>query len=134
MVHAGVRHLRKAFQRHRQPGLEQKQSRILLLFYAVECGLKAAWLARSNLQDTSAMEARFKDQGHDLRLWAKELRLPAAIANSRTHFRLRDGSCHGLEVAHQVWRYGVDMDPADEDALEGWLEQVWEWAKEELSL
>jgi hypothetical protein len=134
MMHAGVGHLRKAFQRHRQPSLQQKQGRILLLFYAVECGLKAAWLTRNRLRDTSAMEARLKEKGHDLGVWARELRMPAVIANGRTSFRLRDGSSFTLEVAHQAWRYGVDVDPADEDELEKWLGQVWEWAKEELCL
>lgn len=135
MVDAGVGHLRKAFQRHKQPLLLQKQGRILLLFYAVECGLKAAWLTRNKLRDTSAMESRLKDRGHDLMLWTKELYLPAAITSRRTGFRLRDSRyAYGVELAHQVWRYGVDMDPADEDALEEWLLQVWEWVKGELNL
>ena len=66
MIHSGVGNLRKAFQRHRLAAIPQPQARILLLFYAVECGLKAAWLTRNRLRDTSSIEAKLKDRGHDL--------------------------------------------------------------------
>jgi hypothetical protein len=135
MVHAGVGHLRKAFQRHRQTGVAQTQARILLLFYAVECGLKAAWLTRNKLRSTSAIESQLKENGHDLVFWTRQLHLPATITNGRTSFRLRtNGSALGIEYAHQAWRYGIDVEPIDEAALESWLEHVWAWAKEELAL
>ena len=58
-------------------------------------------------------------------LSTKELYLPAAITSRRTGFRLRDSRyVYGVDCA-QVWRYGVDIDPADEDAFEEWL-QVWD--------
>lgn len=135
MVHASLGHLRKAFLRQRQPTLQQAQCQSLLLFYAVECGLKAAWLTRNRLRDTSEIEPRLKEKGHDLIFWTKALYLPATITNGRASFRLRSGGARlDVEFAHQVWRYGTDVEPADEVALSTWLEQVWDWAKAELRL
>ena len=135
MVHAGLGHLRKAFQRQRQPTLVQTQCRNLLLFYAVECGLKAACLKRRGLRDTSEIEPLLKEKRHDLISWAKELRLPATITDGGAPFRLRAGGARqDLGLAHQAWRYGADVEPEDEDALGNWLEQVWQWARVELRL
>jgi hypothetical protein len=135
MVHASLGHLRKAFQRQRQPALLQAQGRNLLLFYAVECGLKAAWLTRNRLRDTAEIHASLKPRGHDLIFWTKKLYLPAAITNGNIGFRLRfRGDRLDLGLAHQAWRYGVDVEPADEVALGAWLDQVWQWARGELHL
>ena len=134
MVHASLRNLQKAFQRQRPPGLLPTQSQNLLLFYAVECGLKAAFLKRNRLSDTSAMEAELKEKGHDLAFWAKKLYLPAIIAGANLNFRLRAGTGRlGVGFAHQAWRYGQDIEREDEIVIEEWLKKVSQWAKEELS-
>ena len=98
--------------------------------------MKAAWLTRNRLRDTSQIEpACFKDGGHDLTIWTKRLKLPATVTGANVSFRLRDaGTRLQLKFAHQAWRYGVDMEPADEAALHQWLEQVWQWTKGELLL
>ena len=136
MVHAGLSQLRRAFQHQRQPGFAQPQGRNLLLFYAVECGLKASWLTRNRLRDTSRIEqSLLREHGHDLLYWAKKLYLPAAVTTGRSSFRLRGSEGRlGVESAHQAWRYGVDLEPGDEAALENWLEQVWQWARGDLGL
>ena len=134
MLHVTQRQLCKAFQRHRQPAVTQAEARGLLLFYSVESGLKAAWLKRNTLRDTSFIETGLKERGHDLMYWTKELRLPASIANHPLKFRLRQGGSYGIEAAHQAWRYGAHIDPAEQVGLETWLEQTWLWAKEELGL
>jgi hypothetical protein len=135
MVHSALGHLRKAFLRQRQPMLTQEQCRNLLLFYAVECGLKAAWLTRSRLRDTSEIHLQLKERGHDLMFWAKALHLPATITSGGVCFRLRsNGTRLDVQLAHQVWRYGPDVEPVDEIAMGAWLEQVWQWAKTELRL
>jgi hypothetical protein len=135
MVHATLGHLRKAFLRQRQPTLLQAQCKNLLLFYAVECGLKAAWLNRNRLRDTAEIEPLLKQRGHDLVFWTKALYLPATITNGNAGFRLRSGKIRlDLESAHQAWRYGTDMEPVDEVALVTWLERVWDWARAELQL
>ncbi|EQD39132.1 hypothetical protein B1A_17001, partial [mine drainage metagenome] len=47
----------------------------LLLFYAVECGLKAVWLKRQNRNLFNRED--IKSTGHDLRLVLKELKVGA---------------------------------------------------------
>jgi hypothetical protein len=118
MLKAGFGHLRKAFLRQRQPTLEQEHCRMLLLFYAVECGLKAAWLARNRLPDTSEIEPLLRQQGHDLMYWVAELRLPATITHGTTSFRTKSGqNKYDVAYAHQAWRSGTDMNPWDEQGL-----------------
>jgi hypothetical protein len=97
--------------------------------------LKAAWLTRNKIRDTSEIEPLLKQKGHDLIFWAKKLYLPATITAGSVGFRLKSsGSKLDLEFAHQVWRYGADVASDDEAALEAWLEQVWQWTKAELRL
>ena len=135
MVHAGISELRKGFQRHRQGAVTQPQCRNLLLFYAVECGLKAAWLGRNRFRTTAQIDQSLLTRGgHDLMLWTKKLALPALLHRNLS-FRLnRDKTGFDVAFAHQAWRYGVALLPSDELALENWLDAVWQWAKTELSL
>jgi hypothetical protein len=137
MVHAGISQLCKGFQKHRCTELPLGPSRNLLLFYAVECGLKAAWMNRRSLLKTDQIDSSLlKSYGHDLMFWAKELRLPAAVTQGGDQFRLRRNNKerYSLVVAHQAWRYGVEIEPTDEQAVAAWLESVWQWARGELGL
>lgn len=102
-----------------------------MLVYAVECGLKAAWLRRNSLT-SSADIAELKEYGHDLRYWVKKLHLPASVTNCQSSFRVRGGGSFEISSAHQAWRYGVDLDAEDEAAIAAWLETVWAWGKGEL--
>lgn len=111
----------------------------LLLFYAVECGLKAILMRRQQKDCTDASIAEF---GHDINklldaLGARgSLRLP-------TQIRLKDikiqGSSHQRsltsEQINQLWRYGHSFQNSsqiqDKD-LESTLFQIAEWIKGEL--
>lgn len=139
MIDAGVSELRQAFHAHRRvAGSGGASSSYLLLFYAVECGLKAVWLKRHNLWTTAQMRDKtlLSRNGHDLRRWSKELKLPARLTQSPTspvQFRLTsDNSAWDVGDAHQAWRYGVRMDPDDEQALVAWLGRLGAWLHEEL--
>ena len=127
--------LRVALHRHSTPDPLQGQSRNLLLFYAAECGLKAAWLKRNRLRSTSQLSSTLNASiGHDLMLWAKKLALPAALASATGRFRLkRENSALETAAAHQAWRYGVEILAADETVLVNWLQALCQWAKGELS-
>lgn len=87
---------------HRRPGL-------LVLFYAVECGLKFMMLARYRGGGAPDPNIMFS---HDLREIVKELRLAEQLPG---WFRLQrdDSSCPGKEC-HLAWRYGVGIRPEDE--------------------
>jgi hypothetical protein len=108
----------------------------LLLFYAAECGLKSAWMRRNRLRTTAQIDAYLLQQsGHDLMLWAKELFLPAAVVHGTVQFRLqRDGVPCGVPLAHQAWRYGVRIDPQDEQRLVRWIANLCDWVDKEMPL
>ena len=111
----------------------------LLLFYAVECGLKAILMRRQQRDCTDASIAGF---GHDINrlldtLGAKgSLRLPAQI-------RLKDIKIKGSiqqrnltpDQINQLWRYGHSFEKnsqiRDKD-LESTLLKIVEWIKGEL--
>ena len=109
----------------------------LLLFYAVECGLKAVWLKRQNR--TLFEGADIQRMGHDLQQVLKDLnvgttlslpesfQLPAAIKGTASVPR---NSKFG--DVHQAWRYGGKCQaPTDQDC-EQQLLKVLNWIRGEL--
>ncbi|MFM5446722.1 hypothetical protein ACET9C_04450 [Aeromonas veronii] len=109
----------------------------LLLFYAVECGLKAVWLKRQ--RRTLFDGADISRTGHDLRKVLKELNvgsglsLPEAfrlpnVVNGQTQLP-RNGQFGDV---HQAWRYGGKCEaPSDQDC-EQQLQKVLIWIQGEL--
>jgi hypothetical protein len=136
MIHAGVSELRRALVRHHGAAQTRSESAYLLLFYAAECGLKAAWLKRNRLRTTAQVDLDLiTKSGHDLRRWVRELHLPAALGEATVHFHLRSsGSAYDVSLAHQAWRYGIDIDVDDEAGLVVWLQALCDWAKKEMAL
>lgn len=109
----------------------------LLLFYAVECGLKAVWLKRQNknLFDREDIER----SGHDLRRLLIDLKigghlsLPVNLqlqpAISKKVPVPRNGD---IGILHQAWRYGGQcVSPNDLDC-EKQLQHVLNWIQGEL--
>jgi hypothetical protein len=109
----------------------------LLMFYAVECGLKAIWLRRQSR--TLFETTEISRIGHDLRQIIKELNIGSALSLSesfrlptalRGHVQLsRNGKFGDL---HQAWRYGGKCEaPTDQDC-EQQLQKVLDWIQGEL--
>jgi CRISPR/Cas system-associated exonuclease Cas4 (RecB family) len=44
----------------------------------------------------------------------------------------RDHTHHPLSVAHEAWRYGIVIQPADEEELVRWLQKMVEWIQGEI--
>ncbi len=116
----------------------RKNPHRLLLFYAVECGLKAVWLKR---QGRTLFEGDdIKRTGHDLRQVLKELNVGSGLSLAET-FRLSEVATRGqaklprngkFSDLHQVWRYGGTCEaPADNDC-EQQLQDVLDWIQGEL--
>jgi hypothetical protein len=106
----------------------------LLLFYSVECGLKAALLRRSGARDTSSLTG--SERSHDLRGLSKALRLSPSLA-SRPYYRLRDSQdAHNVTVAvhelHEAWRYGRKLQASDQAAAVADLHKMLNWCTTEL--
>jgi hypothetical protein len=136
VIPAGSRQLRRAFFTHsKQAKKGTSSSHYLLLFYAVECGLKSIYIERAptrirTIRDLSDERLR---RSHDLARWALELRLPSVITRANTSFRLRrDKSSWSIEYAHEAWRYGIAMHSADEQRLVRWLNEVYKWIEEKI--
>jgi len=133
MLHAGVSELRKAFHAHKDAIRERKGiSYYLLLFYAVECGLKSIWLQRKNLLNTNQVEDKsfLSKYGHNLDKWVKELKVDP---RNTPNFHLAGGGANlDIEKAHQAWRYGIGMKSEDEEVVVEWLENVCNWIKENI--
>lgn len=118
-------------------GIGRTNPQRLLLFYAVECGLKAVWLKRKSR--TLFDKAEIDDIGHDLRGLMTKLNIGNALSlPSRLSLKpvrkipnpiQRNGS---IEILHQVWRYGgTCLSPTDDDC-ETKLMSVLQWIEGEL--
>ncbi len=106
----------------------QNSSHYLLLFYAVECGLKAVLMRRRNAQDTDQLGAEY-NFGHDLNLALKELRV--------NHFQIpstqivnRAGRVVEPRRINEAWRYGARLN--NEVAIVSILEEIVLWIKSEM--
>lgn len=111
----------------------------LLLFYAVECGLKAVWLKREQktLFDTEAIDGF----GHDLNKLIKELRLgrssgalPLSVqAKPFIVNRVSMPRTGAIAAIHEVWRYGGELSSPTDEEVETQLQHIAEWITKELS-
>jgi hypothetical protein len=134
MIHADTSELRKSFHNHRHSANpRQNSSHYLLLFYAVECGLKCAYLRENELCSTESIDHElFRTNKHDISRWSSELRVPAHRIYPPKNFRYlkRIGQCQLNEI-HEAWRYGILINRDDEKAIVTYLENLESWIKEE---
>lgn len=109
----------------------------LLLFYAVECGLKAVWLKRQSrsLFDREDIEKT----GHNLRQVLKELKMGAEFKlpeNLQLKPVTRNGAQEArngdISILHQAWRYGSSCSAPTDTYCEQQLEQILKWIQGEL--
>ncbi|MFT4924100.1 MAG: hypothetical protein ACI8WB_000178 [Phenylobacterium sp.] len=113
----------------------------LLLFYAVECGLKAAYIKRNNVNlldhsiakvlkhDLNGVMDKLNVSG-DLRI-PQDLSLhPCSDQTTNAAKIQRQFNCSEL---NQTWRYGGKLNPPnDDEKIEKQLEMVAEWIDGEL--
>ncbi len=119
-------------------GGQRENAHRLLLFYAVECGLKAVWLKHKN--KTLFTQDDIQKTGHDLAKTLTLLRaghqLELPIHIKLADVRADDGTMlprhGGLESLHEVWRYGGECQAPQDTVCEQQLEQVLEWINGEL--
>lgn len=119
------------------PDCPRKNPHRLLLFYAVECGLKAVWLKR---RSRSVFDREDIDRtGHNLRQMLKELRvggqlsLPENLQLSAIARNQIQVPRHGdISILHQAWRYGGECAAPTDEQCENLLQQVLNWIQGEL--
>ncbi|MCF7744317.1 hypothetical protein [Aeromonas veronii] len=110
---------------------------LLLLFYAVECGLKAVVLRRAGktvIDQTIASAFAHDINGilSDLRV-SKDFFLPQnmsiePIRDENGSTMQRQFTCGEL---NQVWRYGASMDEDTTRQVEGKLDSIMQWIQQE---
>lgn len=119
------------------PPVARQNPHRLLLFYAVECGLKAVWLKRKNR--TLFEGEDIHRMGHNLQQVLKDLNvgstlpLPATFQlppadRGKTTFE-RSGKFGDV---HQVWRYGGKCQAPSDQECERMLLEVLDWIRGEL--
>ena len=109
----------------------------LLLFYAVECGLKAVWLRRQNR--TLFEREHISNTGHNLRKLLKLLNVGAGL--DLPHRLELDPVKHNgsiiprtgdIGILHQTWRYGGKCQLPTDQECEQKLERILNWIQGEL--
>lgn len=134
-VHVGARDLVRSFRAHAEAAdlLTGVQAH-LLLFYAVECGMKGVAVRRANGQSTRDLPAEAADAGHDLRKLAKHLKLPPGLSADSAYptcERQATGQPRvGLKQWHEAWRYGAILKPEDENIAVTTLSGLRQWCDE----
>lgn len=105
----------------------------LLLFYSVECGLKASVLRRRNLRSTAQLPAELRR--HDLHRLAKELRLPLRLCMRMQRScppQRGQGESVSFGDLHQAWRYGHVLQKDEEKQAIEVLHELRDWCQREL--
>ncbi len=106
-------------------------SAALLLFYAVECGLKALYMQQNNLKVTDeerGISRSARSYGHNIRALLHALNVPrASIGLPPQVIVERTAQIGDALVLHEAWRYGEKI--RDSVAIYDWLTSVIEWCR-----
>lgn len=109
----------------------------LLLFYAVECGLKVVWLRRQGR--TLFNSEDIQQTGHNLRQLLKDLKvgggleLPQSLQLSPVrHGRTNLPRTGDVGILHQAWRYGGECIAPTDQICEEQLLRILAWIQGEL--
>lgn len=108
-----------------------QDSGALLLFYAAECALKAAYMERNNLKNTDesrggALPAR--TFVHNLLRLIDSLNIPrASLKAVPPRVLWRSGVSIDVSSLHQAWRYGEKV--KDTTLICEWLISIVEWCR-----
>ncbi len=112
----------------------------LLLFYSVECGLKAVYLKRMNLDLFDSSTVSEKMFSHDINHLLDELKAGRGLRLT-SHFELPLYKKNGKLISrkplsselNQAWRYGGKLiDPENDEVFEQQLCKISDWIKGEL--
>ena len=100
----------------------------LLLFYAVECGLKARILRKFDKWKLSHINKNVIDNiyTHDLSCLAKKAGITVQDIG---HLQLNRSEPLTIKKVHQAWRYGVVIAADDEKKVVNWLKKLQEKIK-----
>jgi hypothetical protein len=107
----------------------QVHSRLLLLAYAVECGLKALIMRRTRAEDTDDLAEDHQIQ-HDLREALKILRVPATVVLPDHRTQQKTPQSVPPKSLHTAFRYGVRL--VEQEKARTQLAAILAWVQDEL--
>lgn len=136
MIHAGFNELKRAFLVHSNASVDKDSlSYHLLLFYAVESGLKSIYLRWNKIFTTEKIIDEKFTKSHNLSEWVQKLYLPASVSGPCPGFKLTRNNkqeSYDASQVHQAWRYGIKIDENDQQKLFKWLDTISAWIKENI--
>ena len=112
------------------------KSRRLLLFYAVECGLKSLIMKNIGKNTYEELKKYSEEQGkrihgHDLKAMAQEMGIEHKYSLRRIHLA-KEGEC-APDRYNELWRYGATVaDEEEEIKAEKTLLWIAEWIEQRL--
>lgn len=125
MIHATRREFERGFRTHIEHcKVCTNASTRLLLFYAIECGLKALIMLNHRVDHTEKLPM-IEMLRHDLRECLKQLRAPATLQIRNTNTRQQVKQFVSPDQLHQAFRYGIEVENASE--VIGDLNAVRDW-------
>lgn len=131
VVHVSLQELKRAYRNHIQAYEacpRPTNAHRLLLFYAIECGLKAVLLKRKNCKSTDELSDDVK-LDHDLNKLLSELKTGRTL-NIPNNIKIQAKPPRQpimISELHQVWRYGGKATDPPDDQLEQKLLKVINW-------
>lgn len=131
MVHVSIRQMEKAYRRHKNlialSRGTSNQTHHMVLFYAVECGLKVLYMRKNRIKHTGlngsgSFQKSPVELGHNLNELLNSLRwtdhLPQVVTNDHNPQQISPGD------VHQAWRYGRELDHDKEKKFIKILNQI----------
>lgn len=106
-------------------------SRLLMLFYSVECGLKSLILKEIGKNTYEELKSYYeingkKVPGHDLKAMTKEVGIETSFSLKK--IKLKDGGFVLPGKYNELWRYGATIeDKEEEQSEEKTLVRIAEW-------
>lgn len=150
VVHFTVREMNRAWknnlQAFKQSSKNMSNAHRLLLFYAVECGLKVALMKRKRATCTKDCEKEIIDAQHDINKLLDHLKAGVQYKLPRSSY-MTSVRINGQDIPraiasgqiNQMWRYGGKLDPRNSknncknDAeIEKALLRICDWIDKEL--
>jgi hypothetical protein len=111
----------------------------LLLFYAVECGLKAVLMKRESVNCTSQLRAEVNEAQHNINKLLDALSAGQALKlpNQLNMKKINDGGSYRERTLNpgqinQMWRYGGREIDERDDEIEAQLVKIAQWIEGEL--
>lgn len=126
------RSFKNHYNMYKKTGIDMPyRSRLLMLFYSVECGLKSLILKQIGKNTYEDLKSYYrirgkKAPGHDLKEMTKEVGIEASFPLKK--IQLKGGGFVLPGKYNELWRYGADVENVEEEqSEEKTLVQIAEW-------